>query len=169
MYLPYSKDIKRLIVLSSLVITTGLSFNKVMNTSETIIIMGEKIHVSVTPTVTPTTTPKPRVINSKPGVNPEIENYIVEVFKEDSNKAFKLLRGEGKCNGENRGLNPKAVYTNKDGSRDRGIFQINDKYHPSMPDSKAFDYKENIRYSYRMYKNDNKTFRRWSQGKCMGI
>lgn len=32
-----------------------------------------------------------------------------------------------------------AVHTNTDGSRDRGLFQINEKYHPEVTDAQAFD------------------------------
>lgn len=37
------------------------------------------------------------------------------------------------------GLNPKATNTNKDGSIDRGIYQINSKWHPEVSESQAFD------------------------------
>jgi len=40
---------------------------------------------------------------------------------------------------ENQKLDPKAVNINKDGSRDRGLFQINDKWHPEVTDEQAFD------------------------------
>jgi hypothetical protein len=40
---------------------------------------------------------------------------------------------------ENPKLDPKAVNINKDGSRDRGLFQINDKWHPQVADEQAFD------------------------------
>jgi hypothetical protein len=40
---------------------------------------------------------------------------------------------------ENPKLDPKAVNINKDGSRDRGLFQINDKWHPQVSDEQAFD------------------------------
>lgn len=36
-------------------------------------------------------------------------------------------------------LDHKAVNINKDGSRDRGLFQINDKYHPEVSDEAAFN------------------------------
>ncbi len=36
-------------------------------------------------------------------------------------------------------LNPRAINTNRDGSRDRGLFQINEKYHPEVTDDQAFD------------------------------
>jgi len=37
------------------------------------------------------------------------------------------------------GLNPAAVNLNKDGSKDRGLYQINDKWHPEVSDKIAFD------------------------------
>jgi len=36
-------------------------------------------------------------------------------------------------------LKPKALNINKDGSKDRGIFQINDKYHPEITDEEAYN------------------------------
>lgn len=36
-------------------------------------------------------------------------------------------------------LNEKAINTNAQGSRDRGLFQINDKYHPEVSDAEAFN------------------------------
>jgi len=99
--------------------------------------------------------------------------YLYEVFQENYDKALLVLSGvqdaDGKyiCGGENKGLRPDAVNVNRDGSRDRGIFQINDKYHP-LTDEQAFDYKQNIDYAYRMFKNDNYTFaNRWVAGKCL--
>jgi len=37
------------------------------------------------------------------------------------------------------GLDIKAVHTNTTGTRDRGLFQINDYYHPEVTDAQAFD------------------------------
>lgn len=36
-------------------------------------------------------------------------------------------------------LNPRAINVNTTGSRDRGIYQINDYYHPKVTDEQAFD------------------------------
>lgn len=36
-------------------------------------------------------------------------------------------------------LNHKALNTNKDGSQDRGLYQINNKYHPEISDEEAFN------------------------------
>jgi len=90
-----------------------------------------------------------------------IENLIVpEVFKNSkSKKAIEeiirmIAKQEGvdpdlavrvaKCESD---LDPYAVNINKDGSRDRGIFQINDKYHPEVSDEQAF----NIEFSTRFF------------------
>ncbi|MCX6705353.1 MAG: hypothetical protein NT162_03405 [Candidatus Woesebacteria bacterium] len=97
---------------------------------------------------------------------------IINVFGEDSDKAFLLLMGKdnGSC-AENRMLNPRAVNDNSSWGgtgKDRGIFQINDQFHP-ISDECAFDYKCNINYAHRMYLNDNKTFIRWTCGKFYKI
>ena len=59
-----------------------------------------------------------RKIASKEGVDPEL---AVRVAKCESN------------------LNPLAVNKNTDGSRDRGLFQINEKWHPDVSDEVAFN------------------------------
>lgn|SRR3990167_4410882 len=94
---------------------------------------------------------------TQPQGNP-VEEYIKEVFGEYAAEAFALLE----C--ENRTLDPYAVNFNAGGSRDRGIFQINDKYHP-LTDEQAFDYKQNIDYAKRMWINDGKRFIRWTCGR----
>lgn len=43
------------------------------------------------------------------------------------------------------GLDPTAVHINKDGSKDRGVFQWNDKYHPEVNDIYAFSIKLSTR------------------------
>lgn len=105
------------------------------------------------------------------------EEYIKYKFGEDADKAFLLLKGDGSPNAcaENRNLDTNAInynWTKVEGvwsSRDRGIFQINDKFHPSVTDSCAFDFKCNIDYAYRMFVNDNHTFVRWTCGRWYGI
>jgi len=41
-----------------------------------------------------------------------------------------------------------AVNLNPDGSRDRGVFQINSRWHGTMPDAEAFDPVANVRYAF---------------------
>ena len=96
--------------------------------------------------------------------------YIEYVFGDHAPKAFLLLQGEG-CS-ENKTLNPYAVNDNTTWGgvgRDRGIFQISDYWHPTVTDAMAFDWKQNIDYAYRMFKNDNYTFARWTCGRYHGI
>jgi hypothetical protein len=67
--------------------------------------------------------------------NAEVEKIIREICKEekvDAELAVKVARCES-------GLNCKAVNVNTTGSKDRGIFQWNDKYHPEITDQMAFD------------------------------
>src|SRR3972149_3301713 len=69
-----------------------------------------------------------------------IENYIEDKFGDDADKAMLLLQGEG-CS-ENKLLSPQAVNDNRTWGgvgRDRGYWQINDVYHPSVSDWCASD------------------------------
>lgn len=104
----------------------------------------------------------------------EVERYIYEVFDDDYDKAILLLKGikdiNGNyiCGGENRSLDQNAININKDGSKDFGIFQINDFYHPVYELDLHKDYKANIDYAKRMFDNDGKTFsKRWVAGSCI--
>lgn len=106
----------------------------------------------------------------QPKYDNEIEAYIHEVFGKHAEKAMYLLEGNGIC-GENHNLNPNAVNDNTTWGgvgRDCGVFQINDVYHPFTCEQLK-DYKTNIDYAYRMFKNDNYTFVRWTAGRCLGI
>lgn len=92
---------------------------------------------------------------------------INQVFGVDTDKAFLLLIGKdnGSC-AENRMLNTNAVNDNTQWGgigRDCGIFQINDYFHPYTCEELK-DWKLNIHYAYRMFKNDNYTFKRWVCG-----
>ncbi len=62
----------------------------------------------------------------------EIIKYTAQQENVDPDLAVRVAECESK-------LNPSAIYINQDGSRDRGIFQINDKYHPEVTDEQAFD------------------------------
>lgn len=63
------------------------------------------------------------------------ESLIRKIAKEegiDPDLAVKVAKCES-------GLNWKALNVNTDGSRDRGLYQINDKYHPEITDDMAFN------------------------------
>ena len=61
------------------------------------------------------------------------------------------------------GLDPKAVHINKDGSKDRGVFQWNDKYHPEVNDDYAFNPKLATREFCKAFKNGNLSW--WNTSK----
>jgi hypothetical protein len=65
-----------------------------------------------------------------------IEEIIKYVAKNEGIDPSLALR-VAKC--ENSRLDPKAVNVNSDGSKDRGIFQINEKWHPNVSKEEAFD------------------------------
>ena len=111
----------------------------------------------------------------KPAETPE--EYIKEVFGEHADKAFLLLKGNGvgSC-AENRTLDQNAKNRNwikdKPGeywSTDWGIFQINDHFHPVEELNLRTDFKANIDYAWRMYKNNGYSFERWTCGRIYGI
>lgn len=44
------------------------------------------------------------------------------------------------------GLNPKAKNVNRNGTTDRGLFQINDYWHPYVTDEQAYDPEFSIKF-----------------------
>lgn len=77
----------------------------------------------------------PSALKAKNSETKEIENTIRTIAKVECVDA-ELAVAVAKCES---GLNPAAVNTNTDGSRDRGLYQINEKYHPEVTDAQAFD------------------------------
>ena len=64
-------------------------------------------------------------------------------------------------------LNPLAVNINKDGSKDRGIFQINNVYHPEVTDTQAFDPEFSTNFFCNAFKSGNISW--WDSSKtCWG-
>ena len=64
-----------------------------------------------------------------------VEQTIIRITKErgiDPALAVRVARCES-------GLNPAAININTDKSKDRGLFQWNDKWHPEITDEIAFD------------------------------
>ena len=125
-------------------------------------------------TEAPKPTEAPRVAEEAPKTQKEeIEAYIREVFGKDADKALLLLKGkgEGTC-AENRNLDPNAVNDNTwwgGVGKDWGLFQINDKYHPVYRLNLHKDWKANVDYAYKMFKNDGYSFKRWTCGKYWKI
>jgi hypothetical protein len=65
-----------------------------------------------------------------------MEQIIRWVAKEEGVDPDLAVR-VAKC--ENPSLDPKAKHINEDGSIDRGLFQINNKWHKEVTDEQAFD------------------------------
>jgi hypothetical protein len=141
---------------------------------------------------TPTPTAVPVVMSTEAE---EVEKEIRLVFGEHTDKALKLLKGNGpnSC-AENRTLNPKVknyncTYKNEKGetyhqscwpgdegkatSVDYGTFQINDYWqgfrHTGKAEQFLYDYKINIRVAWRVYEDSGYSFNKWSCGKVYGI
>lgn len=135
----------------------------------------EIVHAQNNEVVVPTPTPTAELITEVQNDTPE--SYIRKVFGEHADKAFLLLKGNGagSC-AENRTLDQNAKNRNwikgKPGeywSTDWGIFQINDHFHPVEELNLRTDFKANIDYAWRMYKNNGYSFERWTCGRIYGI
>jgi len=77
-------------------------------------------------------TPQTLGVKTEPESIEETIRTIAKAEGVDPDLAVRVARCESN-------LDPKAVNINKDGSKDRGIFQINNKYHPQVTDEMAFD------------------------------
>lgn len=80
-----------------------------------------------------------------------VEELIRKIARQenvDPDLAVKIARCES-------GLNPAAKNINANGSIDRGVFQWNDKYHPEINDSAAYDTERATRAFCKAFKNGN--------------
>ena len=111
--------------------------------------------LSPTPTPTPTVVaePTPAEMTQKQ----EIIAKIVEAFGEDAPDAFNVLY----C--ENRGLNPNATNHNRNGTIDRGLFQINSIH----GGEELFDIDTNIRAAKKIF--DNRGWTAWACSERVGV
>jgi len=98
------------------------------------------------------TTPEPTVapLTQKQ----EILNYIVEVFGDDAADAIVVIR---KC--ENSSFNPRATNQNRNGSVDRGIFQLNSAY---WGGEELYDWKKNVDVAYKVFTRAGKKWTPWT-------
>ena len=125
----------------------------------------EEVVVEATPSATPT--PEPVAV--------DMEEKIREVFTgEHGDKAMILLKGkDGQGCAENRALNPEAVNWNGNGTSDFGLFQINDHWHGFNKavnnDRYLLDPDINIRIAWRIYEDNDYSFKLWTCGKAWGI
>ena len=74
---------------------------------------------------------------------------------------------ESTCNPSATGTNPPTEGC-PDGSRDRGIFQINDCYHPGSTDACAYDLQCNADAAYQIYRDAASTFQPWTSVQAHG-
>jgi len=90
----------------------------------------------------------------------ECQVHKGKITWEDHRKLSKIIDCESKWN-------TNAINVNKDGSVDRGIFQVNNKYHPTLTNEKAFDFKANIDYGISLYKRNG--VRPWVCSRILNI
>ena len=81
----------------------------------------------------------------------EVLSLIKKEFGEDWKTAYAVAKAESR-------LKARAVNVNKDGSIDRGIFQINSKWHPEVSKECAFSVACNIKEAKRI-SSDGKSWR----------
>lgn len=135
------------------------------------VIAGYDIAHSPKPTVMAQEAPKidetTHITSSKttygvPEVPEDIIGYIRYKFGPHADRALEVLS----C--ENKGLNPHAINDNRTWGGigvDRGYWQINNVFHPSVSDWCASDIKCSTDYAYRMFVNDHFSFVRWTCGR----
>ena len=95
----------------------------------------------------------------------QIDAYIVEVFGDDADKAFKVLS----C--ENNAHNPLAVNTAGNvpaGSRDIGVFQINEHWQRTQGKF-LFNWKINVEIAHQLFEENGKSFKLWTCGRKFNI
>ncbi|MCK4415505.1 MAG: transglycosylase SLT domain-containing protein [Candidatus Eisenbacteria sp.] len=91
------------------------------------------------------------------------EKHLPEAKSETVEEAIKRIANDegvdpnlavrvAKCES---GLDPGAININPRGSRDRGLFQINDRWHPEVSDECAFDVERSTRFFCQAFKNGN--------------
>ena len=84
----------------------------------------------------------------------QILAYIVEVFGDDAADAIVVIR---KC--ENSSFNPRATNQNRNGSVDRGIFQLNSAY---WGGEELYDWKKNVDVAYKVFTRAGKKWTPWT-------
>jgi hypothetical protein len=98
-------------------------------------------------------------------VIPEAIESIIRIIAGDECVDQDLAVAVAKCESS---LNPKAINTNTDGSRDRGLFQINEKWHPEISDEQAFNIETSTRFFCKAFKAGHLDW--WNATKsCWGL
>lgn len=86
-------------------------------------------------------------------IDNQINKYICAVFGEDCALALAVVHAENgsmSCTKDNTG-------TNRNGTTDRGLWQLNDQYHPYIPD--CF---KNTDKAFEIYQSRGCKFTAWS-------
>jgi hypothetical protein len=82
-------------------------------------------------------------------------------YEADWIDADRLVVAVAVCLAEGNGYTT-ARHVNGDGSVDRGLWQINDRAHPSMTDAECDDPKKATAYARKLYEERSNTFGAWS-------
>lgn len=114
----------------------------------------ETIAGQTLPSPTPEPTPEPLTEKQ------QILAYIVEKFGDDAADAIVVIR---KC--ENSSFNPRAVNHNRNGSVDRGIFQLNSQY---WGGEELFDWKTNVDVAHKVFTRAGKKWTPWTCAHVVG-
>lgn len=103
------------------------------------------------------------IIHKTEPADPILEE-IVRVFGEDASEAVEIAFCESRLKTEaindNRTLGGVGV--------DRGIFQINDYYHPAA-NKFYFDYQTNIAMAYKIFRDAGRSWKPWTCAKILGL
>jgi len=95
-----------------------------------------------------------------PEAKSETVEQIIRRVAKDEGVDFDLAVRVAKCES---GLNPGAVHINPQGSVDRGLFQINSRWHKEVLDEIAFDAEGSTRFFCKAFKEGHLSW--WSASK----
>jgi len=144
-------DIIAFILIIGCLILKGFGFN---GTISNILITIVSVYFGKTQVYDPIIKKIPQIKN-----NESVEEKIRRITKEmgvDVELAVRVAKCESS-------LNPQAVNINKTGSKDRGVFQWNDFWHPEITDIMAFDVEVATRLFCKAVKEGNLKW--WSASK----
>lgn len=88
-----------------------------------------------------------------------VEQIIRRIAKEEGVDADLAVR-VAKCES---GLNPAAIHKNPQGSVDRGLFQINSRWHKEVSDETAFDIERSTQFFCKAFKEGHLSW--WNASK----
>jgi hypothetical protein len=98
-------------------------------------------------------------LTNQPVAQPTVEEQIRTIAKQNGVDPDLAVR-VAKCESN---LNPQAININVDNSEDRGLFQINNKYHPGVTSAQAFDITFSTQFFCTAFKAGNLSW--WNASK----